>query len=346
MSEEAEDASWDEFLQQIPTGQFQQSSIWAQAKTSENWSCVRVLIGSEERLMGGFQLLWRSALLGGIGYVSKGPVLERLDNQADTYLLEQYATALLKKVARRKKLHAVIVQPPDHCEEMNDLLREAGSMPELHTRVNDATWIVDLSDGFDAVERGMSSSFRRNISRASRTNLRVWEGERSDLASFFELMLSSCRRQNVRPNPGNLRHLEALWDAAHPRGAIRLYFVESDGEPITGHLDVLFGQTLTFWKKGWNGTAKRLAPNDVCVYEGLRWASEAGYSRCDFASFDRDMAVSLINGEALTEQQAHSRYLIFIRIGGRPMLLPRAQVLLPNPLLRAGYRLRYSRQIH
>jgi hypothetical protein len=36
MSEEAKDESWDQFLQQNPTGQFQQSSMWARAKASEN----------------------------------------------------------------------------------------------------------------------------------------------------------------------------------------------------------------------------------------------------------------------------------------------------------------------
>ena len=344
IGEEAEDKAWDRFLQRNPAGQFHQSSIWARAKASEGWSCVRVLIGSEGRLTGGFQLLWRSSRFGRIGYVSKGPVLESLESRPDEQLLEGYAVGLLKEVARRTKLRALIVQPPDFYAEMSDSLRLAGLAPGVPMGVNDATWIVDVSDGFEAVGRRMDRAFRKCLERAQRGNLRVREGERSDLASFWELMLSSCRRQNVGPNPSELRHLVALWDAAHPRGAIRLHVVEGEEGPVAGQLDVLFGKTVTFWKKGWSGAEKRLSPNDVCMYEGIRWASQAGYSRVDFASFDRKMAISIINGHELTAEQAQSRYVNFFRTGGRPMLLPRAQVFLPNRLLRAGYRLRYLRQ--
>lgn len=344
IGEEAEDDAWDRFLQRNPAGQFHQSSIWAMAKASEGWSCVRVLIGGEGRLMGGFQLLWRSSRFGRIGYVSKGPVLESLESRDDAQLLDGCAAGLLKEVARRKKLRALIVQPPDSCDEMSEPLRLAGLLPGVPMGVNDATWIVDVSDGFAAVERRMDRAFRKCLDRARRGNLRVREGERADLTSFYELMLASCRRQNTDPNPSELRHLVALWDAAHPRGAIRLHVVEGDEGPVAGQLDVLFGKTVTFWKKGWDSEHKKLSPNDVCMYEGIRWASHAGYARVDFASFDRKMAEAMIAGRALTEEQTQSRYVNFFRTGGGPMLLPRAQVWVPNWILRTGYRLRYARQ--
>ncbi|HEX4308667.1 MAG TPA: GNAT family N-acetyltransferase [Acidobacteriaceae bacterium] len=343
IGEEAADDLWDQFLEQNPAGQFQQSSMWAQAKASESWSCVRALVAGEDRLIGGFQLLWRSSRFGRIGYLSKGPVLERPENPADARILEQYAAGLLKEVARRNKLRVLIIQPPDLCDELSEPLKLAGLLPGTSAGVNDATWIVDVSDGFEAVERRMDRAFRKCLDRAERGNLRVREGERSDLAGFYELMLSSCRRQNVSPNPSHLRHLLALWDAAHPKGAIRLHVVEGDGGPVAGQLDVLFGKTLTLWKKGWNGEAKKLSPNDVCMYECIRWATRAGYSRCDFASFERKMAEAMVAGQTLTEEQTQSRYVNFFRTGGRPMLLPRAQVWLPNRVLRLGYRLRYGR---
>jgi hypothetical protein len=302
------------------------------------------LIGGEDQLLGGFQVLWRSTRFGRIGYLSKGPVLKPLESRADADLLEQYAISLLKEVARQKKLRAVIVQSLDFCDEMSEPLRLAGLLSCTSAGVNDATWIVDVSDGFAAVERRMDRAFRKCLDRAERGNLRVMEGERSDLASFYEMMLASCRRQNVAPNPSDLRHLLALWDAAHPRGAIRLYVVECEGESVAGQLGVLFGKTVTLSKKGWTGAEKRLSPNDVCVYAGIRWASQAGYARCDFASFDRTMAISILGGHQLTAEQAQSRYVNFFRTGGQPLLLPRAEVFLPNRFLRAGYRLRYGRQ--
>jgi CelD/BcsL family acetyltransferase involved in cellulose biosynthesis len=342
IGEEAEDEGWDRFLERNGAGQFHQSSMWARAKASEGWSCVRVLIGGEGGLLGGFQLLWRSTRFGRIGYVSKGPVLESFGSGEDARVLEGYVAGLLKETARRTKLRALIVQPPDFCDAMSCSLRDAGLLPGTRMGVNDATWIVDVSDGFAAVERRMDRAFRKCVDRAQRGNLRVREGERSDLAGFYDLMVASCRRQNTEPNPSELRHLVALWDAAHPRGAIRLHVVEGDEGPVAGQLDVLFGKTVTFWKKGWSGAEKRLSPNDVCMYEGMRWASQAGYSRVDFASFERKMAEAMLAGQALTEEQTQSRYVNFFRTGGRPMLLPRAQVWVGNWILRAGYRWRYG----
>lgn len=345
VSEEAQDESWDDFLQHHPSGQFLQSSFWARAKAAQGWACVRVVIACENRLMGGFQLLWRSSWLGRIGYLSKGPVLDLPESRADARLVERHALALLRQIARAKKLRVIIMQPPDFCEEMSDSLRNSGFLPGIRTGVSDATCLVDLSGGFDAVERRMDRTFRKCVDRAGRANLQVRQGSRSDLAAFFQLMRASCRRQNASPNPSDLRHLLALWDAAHPRGAIRLHVVESEGEPVAGQLDVLFGATVTFWKKGWSGAAPRLSPNDVCMYEGIRLATQEGYARCDFASFDRTMAVSILNGDEITAEQARTRYVNFFRTGGKPVLLPRAYVFLPNPILQAGYRLRYSRQI-
>jgi hypothetical protein len=120
--------------------------------------------------------------------------------------------------------------------------------------------------------------------------------------------------------------------------------VEGEEGPVAGQLDVLFGKTVTFWKKGWNGAHRKLSPNDVCMYEGIRWASQAGYARVDYASFDRTMAEAMLNGRELTAEQPQSRYVNFFRTGGRPMLLPRAQVWLGNRVLRAGYRWRYGRE--
>jgi len=338
MSEEAEDQGWDGFLERNPAGQFHQSSMWARAKASEGWSCVRVVIGRDGGLLGGFQLLWRSSRFGRIGYLSKGPVLERVEDRGKAELLERYAITLLKLLARRKKLRAVIVQPPDICEEMSEGLRGAGLLAGTRAGVNDATWIVDVGDGFEAVRGRMDRAFRKCVERAERGNLRIRDGERADVAGLWELMLESCRRQNTEPNPAELRHLLALWDAAHPRGAIRLHVVEDEGGPVAGQLDVCFGKTVTFWKKGWNGEHRKLSPNDVCMYDGIRWACQAGYARVDYASFDRKMAEAMIAGQTLTEEQTGSRYVNFFRTGGRAVLLPRAQVWVGNPVLRMGYR--------
>jgi hypothetical protein len=218
-------------------------------------------------------------------------------------------------------------------------------MPNLLTTVNDATWTIDLRGGCEAVERRMAGEARRKTRQAINRGLTIREGGRGDIETFFELMLSTCRRQGVDPNPPDVRHLFALWDAAHPAGCIRLFFAEYEGKPLTGYLDIAFGKTLTQWKKGWTSTESQRNPNDLITYEALKWGSEGGYQFYDFSAFDRQMGIAMLNGEPLTAEQERSRYMFFTRFGGSPRLLPKARVYFPNSIIRFAYGVFFHKKI-
>jgi peptidoglycan pentaglycine glycine transferase (the first glycine) len=335
-----EDHFWDEFLQATPLGQFQQSSIWARAKQLEGWKLVRVVVTRESEIVAGFQILWRSSWRGRLGYLTKGPVV--LPGHED---VADYTADLLRKVARRERLRALIVQPPDLCTQMPERVVSIGSMPDVVAKVNDATWICDLRDGFEAVERRMSKETRKKIKQATNRGLTVREGGREDLQVFFDLMLSTCQRQQVAPNPPGVEHLLALWDAAHGLGCIRLSFVEFEGKPLTGQLCLGFGKTLCLWRKGWTCTEGQRNPNDLSIYETLRWACQAGYEFCDFSAFDRSMAISILTGKPLSIEQERSRHMFHLRFGGSPRLLPKARIYFPNVVFKSAYRILLKKQL-
>jgi CelD/BcsL family acetyltransferase involved in cellulose biosynthesis len=339
-SREAEHTCWDEFLQDTPLGQFQQSTIWARAKRAGDWETLRVLVTIEDEIVAGFQILWQSSWRGRMGYVSKGPVV--LPGYSG---LAEYAAALLQNIAGKENFRALVVQPPDRCVQTSGTLASSGFMPNLLTTVNDATWTIDLRGGFEAVDRRMAGEARRKTRQAVNRGLTIREGGRQDIETFFELMLSTCRRQGVAPNPPDVNHLFALWDAAHPAGCIRLFFAEYDGKPLTGYLDIAFGKTLTQWKKGWTSTESQRNPNDLITYEALQCASERGFLFYDFSAFDRQMGIAMLNGESLTAEQERSRYMFFTRFGGSPRLLPEARVYFPNPLIRSAYRVFFYKKI-
>ncbi|MBL9129136.1 MAG: hypothetical protein JNL97_15910, partial [Verrucomicrobiales bacterium] len=41
-STEVVDPAWDRFVEACPAGQFQQSSMWAEAKAAEGWEILRL----------------------------------------------------------------------------------------------------------------------------------------------------------------------------------------------------------------------------------------------------------------------------------------------------------------
>jgi peptidoglycan pentaglycine glycine transferase (the first glycine) len=342
LTRDAHDSGWDRFLAQTPLGQFQQSTAWARAKASEGWQPLRVLILSEDAIVAGFQIMARPAWRGRgrIGYISKGPVVVPGRSWA-----AGCTARLLQQVVRQEKLSALVVQPPDLCRQMPDALQAGGFMADCLMKVNDATWVIDLSGDFEAVEAQMGRTTRNLVRRAVRTGVTIRLGGREDLERFFELMLATCSRQQTSPNPARLADLLALWDAAAPSGNIRLFLAEYQGKVVAGLLAIVFGETATLWKVGAAPPDKELRPNDAMYHHAIRWAHESGCRYCDFAAFDRRMALSILAGEPLSEEQLHSRYLFLTRFGGQPRLLPGALIYFPHSLLRALYRCRFRRRL-
>ncbi|HVB58577.1 MAG TPA: GNAT family N-acetyltransferase [Candidatus Acidoferrales bacterium] len=191
----------------------------------------------------------------------------------------------------------------------------------------------------------MSKWTRKKIRQAVNRGIRIREGGRDDVTTFFELMLSTCRRQRTAPVPADKRTMLALWDAAQAARCIRLTFAEQEGKPVAGLLSILFGQTASFWKKGWTSLDGHLHPNELLMQEMLEWSSARGYRFADFCAVDRGMAVAMLSGEPLSSEQEGSRHMFNIRFGGRPRLLPEARVYFPNPGIRLAYRAIYRKKI-
>jgi len=81
VSPEPLDPQWDSFLELMPSGRHEQTSLWAQVKAMTGWRTIRVVLSANEQIQGGFQILWTNKPpLGRIGYISYGPVVND-DNQ-------------------------------------------------------------------------------------------------------------------------------------------------------------------------------------------------------------------------------------------------------------------------
>ena len=334
------DPCWDSFLQETPLGQYQQTAMWARVKAMEGWTPLRLLITADQRVVAGFQILWRSSWHVRIGYVSKGPVV--LPGFPG---LAEFTTELLRRLACSEKLRAIIVQPPDCCKQLPETLAGQSFQLNFVQDVNSCTWVIDATKGFTEVEREISKWTRKKIKQSKNRGVTIRVGEREDVSTFFRLMVSTCKRQHTKPAPASLQTLLALWDALQPEGAVRLTLAESQGKPLAGLVCIIFGQTVSFWKKGWTSLDGDKHPNELLMHEMLQWACSNGYHYCDFCAFDRDMAIAMLNGIPFTANQERSRHVFNARLGGEPWFLPEAQIYFPNPVMRLGYGLVFGGKI-
>jgi hypothetical protein len=327
-----EDLLWDDFLRGTTFGQFQQSSMWADYKAGEGWKHHRVILTEGDEIVGGFQMLWRKSRLGRIGYVSKGPV-----TASESVEMLRLLEVLLKSAVVELGLVALIIQSPDASKADDGLSPDSDFLPSNPMGVIEATYLVDVRAEKEALHRNMSPSLRRNIRKARRQPMNVREGTEADLPKFFELMEATCRRQLTKPNPASLNAVRRLWHAFAPSNSVRLTFADCPGDTPATKLSLIFGERMTVWKKGWDGSHGDWHPNELLESDALEWAHDHGCRICDFCSFNRAATVQLSNGRPPSEICLTSRDEYHFRFGGLPKLLPRARLHVPNPILRWGY---------
>jgi hypothetical protein len=333
LSGSVEDALWDDFLEGTPLGHFQQSSLWAQAKASEGWRPIRILLTIDGDPGGGFQVLARKSRFGGIGYVSKGPVLAREEPALAEFLLEQ-----LVWTAKRHRLLALIVQVPDESRIDARLFGRRQFLPNHLIDVGRATLLADLSRGADAILRRLRKATANEIRQARQRGIRIREGGEADVGTFFRLMTATCERQGTQPNPASEPALASVWRAFHAAGRMRLTLAEYEGEAVAGSWCFCFGERVTGWKKGWSGRQRERHPNSLLVFEAIEWASRQGYKLFDFCSLSPDVARALLRGETLSEEQRKSRDFLHLSFGDKPALLPESQIHVSRWWARGIYR--------
>lgn len=336
--EDTVEAKWEEFIQQNPRGQFQQSFRWAAVKALDGWRADFQVWPSPDSIGGGFLLLHKRSRFGSVGFVNKGPVLTEETPNAVAEAIE-----VLCRKSKALRLRALVLQPPDASKIRAGDMVEHGFLREPVPGIIDATALATVAGGPPTIEARMSRSARQNCRQAVKRGVEITEGTRNDLGVFFELMLGSCARQCARPNPDRVEVLEALWDAF--ASDVRLLFAMRQGEKVAGLLLIRFGGRCTFWKKGWNEAAPRSHANALLNFEAMVRAAEWGCNVVDFVGMDRRAAERWQPGQPMDAALGESRHAFNIRFGARPVVLSHAHVYLPVRVWRPvmGWLLRQPR---
>lgn len=327
ISSEADRTGWDAFLEAHKLGQFQQSTRWARAKSVVGWQGLLTQIAGPEGLEGGFLLLTKQTRWGRVGFVNKGPVMREEGGKA-----VQFALQAVRQVVVQERLRAVVLQPPDLSQISAQDLVACGFSGWSVPGILDASAWASLAGGAQKIHERMNRTTQRECRQALKLGVRVFEGDVANLEIFFDLMRHTCLRQGVRPNPGSLNGLRAIWESFHP--CCHLLFARVGAELVAGLLVLRFGKRCTFWKKGWNGQCPQAHPNTLLNYEAMVRAHAWGCEWVDFVGMDRTLAERWTNGEPVQDDLAKTRDAFNLRLGAVPRLLPSARTYLPNRIWR------------
>lgn len=331
LSGKAEDPDWDAFLALTPCGHHLQTSLWAQVKAAVGWRAARVIVMRADGIVAGGQMLIRPLpLVGSVGYMPRGPVDISEDPKVEQILMQQ-----LHQLAKAHRVQYMVVQPPPGGEPLAHRLPNWGFRPSRVNAMPTATVLIDLSKGLDGVLAEMKEQTRKNIRRGLRRGIVVREGTESDLRNVYRFVVATSERQKGPVYPEV--HIHELWRVLHPRGYLKLFVAEHEGEAVSTQIVIPFRDTVYFKTFGWSGKHANLKPNDVLIYKAFEWAASAGYRYCDLEGIEMAAANALLRGRRLPEEIRQTPAYFKLGFGGQVTLFPGPYDYVSNPALRWSY---------
>jgi peptidoglycan pentaglycine glycine transferase (the first glycine) len=335
-SDQSQDDAWDEFVESVPGGHHEQTSLWGQVRAKNGWEVHRLLVRESGEIVAGTQMQIRSLRrFGKMAYITYGPCLRTHDP-----ILEDAVITGLKQHARHIGVRFMVTGLPYNGHFLEPGLMAAGFQHKpvrFHPHFIEATAVINLSPEPEQILSAMHHSKRKNIRQALKRGIKVVEQSEDGLRSFHGLMCELCKRRNTTPNPADANFFIELWKRFRPKGWIRLFFAMHGSEPVSAALAFTFGDWFRVWKIGWSGQHGNFKPNEALWWQMILSARQDGYRFFDFVEINPEEAGRLA-GDGLEENRFETVTSFKLSFGAESLLLPGAYYYVFNPVLRKLFR--------
>jgi lipid II:glycine glycyltransferase (peptidoglycan interpeptide bridge formation enzyme) len=319
---------WDDFVERTPGGDLVQTAAWAEAKRELGFEICPILMRLGNLVVGGaHMIIKRFGPFGGVGYVARGPLLAGEYRARAAEVVDE-----IERAARARRVHHVIVQPPEDGDHIAAELVARGYASDAPAVAPTASLRLDLSQSLDQILSRMTATKRKGIRRGQREGLEIRVGNRSDLDLFHTLHQATAHRQGFAGMSQS--YLDHHWDALHARGSVQLIFAYHGGRALAALWLTPFGDTVTQRLLGSSLEGRHLEPNVACCWGAIRWAKEHGYRYYDFGGIDRRYAELLVVGQPLPNDFYRTHHAFKLYFGPDPILLPTASQFTFNPVAR------------
>jgi lipid II:glycine glycyltransferase (peptidoglycan interpeptide bridge formation enzyme) len=299
-----DDASaWDAFVSQARDASLLQAWAWGSLKSRHGWRVARYFWVDGAIPIGAIGVLRRS-LPGGLGlnYAPRGPILDgRLDQwpafwQALRERLAQEGGTVLK------------VDPEWTTEAERTVLIESGALPSRHPIQHQATMLVDISGGDEAMAR-LKESTRRNIRTGIKQGIRVDASDSSAaMDSFYALLVETAAREQFTVR--SRAYYQDLLSLFRERGQVAVYLARQEERLLAGAAMLFFGSKLIYLYGGTRGDAKDLKPGYLLHWRAIEDAQRRGCTTYDMWGVPLDPR---------PDQRGYGYYVFKSRFNGRMM---------------------------
>lgn len=161
--------------------------------------------------------------------------------------------------------------------EFQPLFNEAGFVYEDHLN-----YLIDLDGPPEEVFSRIGKRTQRNIKRGLNLNRVTIEEvvNPSGLSPTYALLSKTYRLAQVPLADSSL--FEAAFNLLHPKGMLRIIQARVDSAYAATSVELMYKNTIYGWYGGIDRAFSSYLPNELLMWNILRWGAENGYRKYDF----------------------------------------------------------------
>ena len=287
------DAEWDAFVTEHPHGSLLQTTDWARLKSRFGWRTYRVWMREEGKLVGGAQVLFRSAAMRliRIGYIPHGPLVDWDNHEMVSTLFNQLDWAIYENRASLLKMEPLLWQTEMDPAKWKALCETHGYLAETDTIQPPRTMLINIEPSEEEIMQSMRSKTRYNIRLAARKGVTVREGTKDDIPTFNQLMAITGERNEFGVHAAD--YYRAAFELFSEKGKVVMLIAEFEGKPLSASLIFKCGKKADYIAGGSNNEERNRMPTYAVQWAAIQWAKAQGCTVYDMWGLPDESAESL-----------------------------------------------------
>lgn len=274
--------TWNHFVSADRAGDLLQSSAWGELKSASGWTSTVVAAFDGSAIAGGMMMLRRALPFGrALFYAPRGPVLDWSNSD-----MVAAVTQTARDYAREHGGLLIKIDPPFEDPGAARSLeacgyRSVGGCGGFGGTQPRCVMQLDLKRPLDDVIASFHQKWRYNIRLAQKKGVSIrMSADRADLPAFYAILRETAKRDGFLVRSQS--YFEAMWDALVPRGWMRLFLGEVEGDPVCGALSYFFGDKAWYTYGASSNAHREKMPNYLMQWEMISRAHELGCRWYDF----------------------------------------------------------------